>query len=217
MSEFNSISNPNDLCPLCSHKGDLFYLDHFYLCPECKGIFRSSKYHLSHEQEKSHYQCHNNDVSDLGYQKFANPLAEQIFKHCKSTDLGLDFGAGAAPILSKLLQDQNYTVKQYDPYFHNHPELLTLNYDYIGSCEVIEHFNHPAQEFKLLHELLKTGGSLFCMTHLYNSKIDFKNWYYKNDTTHVFIYQKETCAWIAQHFGFVTTIMSERIIRFEKV
>ena len=30
------------------------------------------------------------------------------------------------------------------------------------------------------------------MTHLYIKEIDFAKWYYKNDITHVFIYQRET-------------------------
>ena len=137
--------------------------------------------------EKSRYDNHNNDVEDKGYQKFVSPITDAILNTYSVDDIGLDFGAGKGPVISKLLKDSNFNIKLYDPFYHNYPKLLDYKYDYIVLCEVMEHFNNPYKEFKKLKSLLKESGSLYCMTSLYNSSIDFKNWYYKNDSTHIII------------------------------
>ena len=52
------------------------------------------------------------------------------------------------------------------------------------------------------------------MTDLYNENIDFHNWYYKNDPTHVFIYQMNTIHWLQQEFGFADVKIDGRLITF---
>jgi hypothetical protein len=79
---------------------------------------------------------------------------------------------------------------------------------------VIEHFYHPEKEFRLLKNLLQPNGRLYCMTHIYNPKIDFENWYYKNDPTHVFIYQEATLIWIKNNFNFASVTIDNRLISF---
>ena len=62
----------------------------------------------------------------------------------------------------------------------------------------MEHLHDPLKEFALLTSLLKPQGKLYCMTHVYEPSIDFAKWYYKNDKTHVSIYQKETVHFLQQ-------------------
>ena len=128
--------------------------------------------------------------------------------------VGLDFGSGTGSAVSKVLTDNGYNIVQYDPFFDNHPELLEQQYDYIASCEVVEHFHHPGKEFELLRKMLRRKGKLYIMTHLYDPSIVFPSWYYKNDHTHVFMYQKETMEWIAQTYGFSRVIIDKRLIVF---
>ena len=54
------------------------------------------------------------------------------------------------------------------------------------------------------------------MTLIYHKGIDFENWFYKNDPTHVFLYQKETFHWIKNYFGFKKVIINNRLILFCK-
>ena len=117
-------------------------------------------------------------------------------------------------MISKVLKDYDYQIAQYDPFFHNFPDLLKYKYDYIACCEVIEHFYNPHKEFELLKNLLHQDGKLYCMTDIYDNNIDFYKWYYKNDPTHVFIYQKETFQWIKEKFGFSDVQINERLIVF---
>ncbi len=175
----------------------------------------SSQY-MSFDNEKKHYSHHNNDVNDKGYQNFVSPITSSILKDYTPKDKGLDFGAGTGSAISKVLTDNQYQISQYDPYFHNHPNLLENQYNYIACCEVVEHFHHPDKEFELLKKLLFPDGKLYIMTHLYDSAIDFENWYYKNDTTHVFMYQKETMQYIKSTFGFTDVLIENRLIVFTK-
>lgn len=211
----NSKTTPS--CPLCNSTTTLFseFKKRFYYqCDSCQAILLHPDQYMSFENEEKHYQFHNNDVEDQGYLNFVSPITSGILKHFDKNKMGLDFGAGTGSAITKVLRDNGFQIEQYDPYFHNYPELLENQYDYIACCEVIEHFHHPAKEFGLLKKLLKPNGKLFCMTHLYDNSIDFEKWYYKNDHTHVFMYQKETIQYIADTFGFTNYSIENRLIVF---
>ena len=166
--------------------------------------------------EKNHYEQHNNDVNDLGYQNFTAPVTNTVLEYCSTNMLGLDYGCGKGPVISKQLVEKRYRVDLYDPYFYPDTSYLNNTYDYIFSCEVFEHFYHPFEEIKKLHSILKQGGVLIIKTHLYNNQTDFKNWYYRKDQTHVFIYTFKTFEYIADYFGFDIVNVTERLIVLRK-
>ena len=204
-------------CPLCNTSGVDFYQHKnqiYFKCPTCLGIFIEKDQRPNRETELSRYLKHNNDVDDMKFQKFVSPITTSIMADFKPKDNGLDFGAGSGPVISKILEGNNYNIVQYDPFFHNNPKLLNDKYDYIACCEVIEHFHNPKKEFILLKDLLVKNGKLYCMTNLYNKNIDFHSWDYKNDITHIFIYQIETIYWIKEHFGFIDVKIDGRLITF---
>ncbi len=206
-------------CPLCNSSGDVFYSFKkrlHYQCNNCSGIYVDESLRLNSEEEKSRYEKHNNDVENKGYQKFVSPITTATFRDFTQKDKGLDFGAGTGPVISKILKDNGYSIVQYDPFFHNHPEMLESKYDYIACCEVIEHFLDPKKEFLLLNNMLQLGGLLYCMTDVYEESIDFHKWYYKNDDTHVFIYHKNTIEWIKKEIGFSKVTIEGRLISFSK-
>jgi len=206
-------------CPLCHSDSRIFFEDHtsYRICKNCQGIFVENTDLPSSEEEHLRYEEHNNDVEDIGYQNFVMPVVDFITKNFSKQSLGLDYGAGPGPVVSKLLMEAGYkTPKKYDPFYYPDQSVLKIKYDYIICCEVIEHFHDPKEEFNRLYELLETSGSLVCMTHLYEDSIPFDNWYYKNDPTHVFIYKKETIEYIAKTFGFKNHSIQDRLIHFRK-
>jgi len=77
----------------------------------------------------------------------------------------------------------------------------------------MEHFHSPAKEFRLLKDMLNPNGTLYCMTHLYNPDTPFDDWYYKNDPTHVFFYQKKAIEWIKENFEFSSASITGRLIK----
>ena len=205
------------MCPLCSSSSQIFYKNEhqlFHECNNCKGIFLEESLRLKTEDEKLRYETHNNDVFDIRYQNFVSPITKEILENFSEEHSGLDFGAGTGPVISKVLKDNNFRIKIYDPFFHKNPKLLEEKYDYIACCEVMEHFYSPNKEFELLKKILRKGGRLYCMTEIYNGSIDFSSWYYKNDPTHVFIYQKKTIEWIKNEFGFCDVSIKGRLVTF---
>ncbi len=212
-------SNSQNICPLCQSSGEIFYQFKkrlYYQCKNCSGIYVDENLRLNSNDEKARYEEHNNDVENKGYQNFVSPITNAILSKYTKDDKGLDFGAGTGPVISKILTDHGYSIKQYDPFFHNYPELLESKYKYIACCEVIEHLLNPKKEFIILNNALQLGGILYCMTDIYDESIDFHKWYYKNDDTHVFFYHRNTIEWIKSEIGFSKVTIEDRLISFSK-
>lgn len=205
-------------CPLCFSGSREFYFQkgrEYFECINCKGIFLNKENFPDPVSEKERYESHNNDVEDPRYQKFVSPVVKSVIENFNPNDhVGLDFGAGTGPVITKLLSDLQFKIFAYDPFFLPYPELLQKQYNFIVCCEVIEHFQNPSSEFAKLRDMLLPGGKLFCMTHIFKTGIDFGNWYYKNDPTHVFIYQEETLHYIPENFGFQEVEIRGRLIIF---
>ena len=205
-------------CPLCNSTSTLFCekTKHlFYKCNTCDGIFRPKDTFLTAEEEKAHYEKHNNDVFDQRYQNFVSPIVNAVLQDFSSEAKGLDFGSGTGPVIAKMLTDKGFQVQNYDLFFANEPSLLQEKYDYVSCCEVMEHFHQPYKEFKLLRSLLLPKGKLYCKTEVFNNQKPFENWYYKDDFTHVFIYQTKTLKWLKKEFHFSNLIIKEKLIVFE--
>ncbi len=203
-------------CLLCqeSTSQQLVASPKFYACNNCGSVFRNPALFLSSELEKERYLLHQNDVEDEGYRKFVSPLAEAVYGSFKPETLGLDFGAGPAPVAAKLLSDRNYDIKFWDPFFHPDTSVLERNYDFVICCETMEHFYDPLKEFRLMKSVLRSGGKIFCMTNLLPEMTTFKDWYYKNDKTHVLFYSEENLKWIQEAVGFSEMTIKERVITF---
>lgn len=199
-------------CTLCDTKLNETADAYYYICSTCGAYVKDEKYYLNSKKEKKRYKEHENDVYDKGYQQFTSPITHAILKNHDTDELGLDYGSGTAPVIAKQLQDKDYRVKLYDPFFHPDEDYLNHWYDYIFSCEVFEHFHNPKEEIEKLLELLKPAGRLYIMTHLYDSEIEFEHWYYRNDPTHVFIYTSKTIAFIAKKYQLEIEEMTDRFI-----
>lgn len=206
-------------CLLCSHKTKLFYEfrnNNYYQCQGCSSLMLDPANYPSWEEEKEIYKTHNNDVKDIRYQNFVSPIVEAVKSSYNKNHKGLDFGAGTGPVITSLLEKEVYEINLYDPFFHFYPENLQKKYDYIICCEVIEHFHNPYDEFRKLTNMLSSKGSIFCMTSLYDESINFKNWNYKNDETHVFFYHKKALEWIKKEFAFSKLEIEGKLIKLRK-
>ncbi|WP_440707495.1 class I SAM-dependent methyltransferase [Gracilimonas sp. BCB1] len=207
------------LCTLCSSETEPFYHYEnedrkYHRCTYCRAVLMDTEDYPTPEEEIFRYESHDNDVEDPRYQEFVSPLVEKITEKFPPDSLGLDFGSGTGPVITKMLTDQGYSVNTFDPFFDNNPSVLDLNYDYIVSCEVMEHFHHPHKEFTKLRNMLKPGGGLFLKTDIYTDDIDFHSWYYKSDETHVIFYHPDTLTWMKSEFGFGRLDIDGRHITF---
>ena len=203
-------------CTLCDTLLETMIDSSYFECPTCGALVKDSKYYLTPQQEKERYELHNNDVHDIGYQKFTSCITNAVLENQHKDHLGLDFGCGTGPVIAKQLKEKGYQVVLYDPYFYPDENYLNHKYDYIYSCEVFEHFYNPKKEIKKLLSLLRNQGRLYIMTHVYRYSIDFQHWYYKNDGTHVFIYSEKTIAYISTEFNLSVETQTDRFILFKK-
>lgn len=205
----------NLACPLCSGNSSHYYRHKerdFLKCHNCCSVFLHLKDHYTPDAEQAHYRNHNNDPDNTGYQNFVKPIVNNILSDFTPEHSGLDFGSGTGSPIVKLLEDARYNIQQYDLFFHNHPEVLEKQYDYIAASEVVEHFKEPYTEFALLKSMLKPIGKLYIMTGILPYNIDFGSWHYKNDHTHVFLYHPKAFEWIKIEFGFKDVKIEGRVV-----
>ena len=210
-----SVQIAGQVCPLCENRSNPLESYEFHKCDSCCGIFRSRKYHLPPDREKDRYLDHNNDVYDDRYRQFVFQITNDILQTYNLETCGLDYGAGPGPVISKVLHEQGYHIAQYDPFFSPDPSLFAATYDFIVRCEVIEHFFNPSKELALLKRLLKPGGRLYCMTHLYEESTSSDNWHYKRDPSHVIFYRAETLMWVAQAHRHSNVTIRNRLAVFQ--
>ena len=214
-------------CLLC-HSENCHRLDplnQYWHCHNCDLRFLDPIKRFSASQELARYQTHNNDVHDPGYQNFVRPLVDWISTRVQKTlDLpwpsqacGLDFGCGPGPIMSYLLERQGYQMVPYDPFFADYPEHLNRTYDFVVACEVVEHFYEPLVSWSKMVYCLGAKSPLFIKTFLCTESIDFSQWSYRKDPTHVCFYSPVTIHWLQKYFGFSSvTIREAHMMKFER-
>lgn len=205
---------PCSLCNCNTRNFETINDREFLQCIGCKAILLSPAHYLTPQAEKFRYSLHNNDVNDPGYIAFVSPIIENIRSNHKTDAIGLDFGCGTGPVISSELKKSGFQIDLYDPYFKPNREALTRKYDFIICCEVMEHFKYPLEEFKLLRSLLNEEGKLYCKTEIWNENINFKDWHYKNDQTHVVFYERRTLHWIQENLGFTKVDILDKFIVF---
>lgn len=207
-------STENEICRLCGEKTNPFFGDEYFHCENCKAISRKLTSLPDAITEKKRYDQHQNSPDD-GYEKFISPIINYVLKNISTEKTGLDFGSGPNSILANILGEKKYTLSKFDPFYETGSSVLNNTFDFIIACEVIEHFHYPQNEFKKLKEKLNPKGEILIMTHLYDFAVNFENWYYKNDFTHVFFYTQETIEWIKKQYDFSELEINGRFIRLK--
>lgn len=194
-------------CPLCWSEGTRSLLTRtagpkYAHCGNCDLRFLLAEHRLSQADEEHRYRQHRNEVDDPAYRGFLEPLAEEIHKRVPLQSSGLDFGCGPGPALAALLAERGHKVELFDPLFYPDASSLSRTYAFVVTSEVVEHFYEPRKEFARLKGMTEPGGWLGVMTLLYRPDVDFAEWYYPRDPTHVVFYSKKTFEWIAGEYGF---------------
>jgi 2-polyprenyl-3-methyl-5-hydroxy-6-metoxy-1,4-benzoquinol methylase len=198
----------SETCPLCLSPSVHLFGEHAVMkreyrrCASCRLVFTPQRFHLSAQEEKERYDLHRNDPGDEAYRRFLSKLTVPLLSHLKQGAQGLDFGCGPGPAVCAMLKREGYLVRNYDPYYFAHEELLSGRYDFITCTEVAEHFADPRREFLTLRSLLKPEGAVLAvMTELWRDDKEFTAWWYQNDPCHVSFYCEDTLVWIGRWLG----------------
>ena len=202
-------------CPLCHQTRIEFYFSdprNYWQCENCQLVFVDSSEHLNESDEKERYDLHENDFEDDGYLKFLNKLIKPLSERLPSNSQGLDFGCGPGPTVSLMLEALGHQVKCFDKYYANNIALLTRDYDFVTSTEVLEHLREPKEELQRLTRMLRPKGYLGIMTKLLPPFEQFANWHYKRDPTHICFYSDSTFEWIAEHWDLSLEIIGNDVV-----
>ena len=211
-------------CPLClSLHVDLLFtsvrkkLERAYLsCDNCGLVFVPSQYQLTVAEQRDRYLEHNNSPTDPGYQNFLSRLKNQMTPHLILGQTGLDYGSGPGPALSLMLESEGYKMEVYDPIFAECKENLDNLYDFVVSTETAEHFTKPNEDFQLLHDLVRPGGLIGIMTSILYEGINFEDWYYRLDPTHISFYRPRTMEFVADRWNLESSSPAKNIYIFRK-
>ena len=207
-------------CPLClgSNTVQFAYIEarEYFRCSYCYLVFLNTNNHLSSAEEKERYAQHNNDIYDSEYRIFLSRLYDPIVQKLPAGANGLDYGCGPGPALVHMFREAGFMMDLYDPYFFPEKPHLDKKYQFITCTEAAEHFYNPYEEFNTIDGLLEIGGWLGVMTNFLDESINFKDWYYRKDPTHVVFYTEETFQVIASSRSWQCEIPSKDIVLFKK-
>ncbi|MCI0505054.1 MAG: class I SAM-dependent methyltransferase [Gammaproteobacteria bacterium] len=188
----------------------------YLLCQQCALVFVPACQFISAAQEKTHYDLHQNNPADQNYRRFLSQLLTPMQEKLHPGACGLDFGCGPGPTLSLMFEELGYRMNIYDYFYANNEHALQQTYDFITATETVEHLHYPKTEMEKLWGLLKPGGHLGIMTNLLNNREAFKDWYYKNDPTHVCFFSKATFHWLAASWHAKIEFAGNNVVLFEK-
>lgn len=170
-------------------------------CRRCALVWLDPAQRPSLDEELTEYRLHNNDPNDPRYRrhlaKLTDPLTQGMFDGAE----GLDFGSGPGPAIKPMLEERGFRVTNYDPNFApDAAAIFERKFDFISCTETAEHFHDPAMEFETFSALIEPGGRIGLMTRLRTDDIDFPNWFYIRENSHVTFYAPDTMQWIAARF-----------------
>lgn len=210
----------NMKCLICDST-ELFGIDHHsrrhYLdCHHCGAIFLSPSERLFPDAQRARYASHQNNIDDRGYREFLTPLREAILPHLLPGAKGLDFGCGPTRSLSQLFGERGYSVDDYDLFFFQDNTLLQKRYDFVTASEVFEHLEYPKEVFSLLQGILNPGGFLGVMTESFSDEMNFFDWYYAKDPTHVLFFRDQTWKYFEHVWSFKRVTQGKRVRVFQK-
>tara|TARA_B100000749_G_scaffold226430_1_gene182001 strand:- start:11035 stop:11730 length:696 start_codon:yes stop_codon:yes gene_type:complete len=187
----------------------------YFLCPQCELRFLEPSMRMSPHDEKFRYDSHKNGEINENYLDFLRPVMRVSgdFLGLDAPLQVLDYGCGEGRPF-QILFPHHWETSHYDPFYFPESSLLERKYDWITCTEVVEHFYHPARDWKTLVGLLKPGGLLSVMTGLYNDSIHFSDWWYIKDPTHVCFYSLQTMQWIADRYQLEMIYNKNNIVLF---
>ena len=187
-----TLDQENKSCRICHASSPLFFRDlrAFYKCPECCLIFTFDL--PGKEAEETHYKNQWTTTDTSFWKKQVDVLLQLIDNYRTPTRI-LDFGSGSGEMTNEFRQ-RGYDVTPLEPMTHGYlkDQNYSSKFDVVIAVEVIEHLPEPWEELNEIENVLAPDGIVIFSSLLTNSFIDrpdaheqFKNWWYKDDPTHV--------------------------------
>ena len=71
-------------------------------------------------------------------------------------------------------------------------------------------------ELNRLMNILKSNGILAIMTQILTSQVNFSQWYYKNDPSHIGFFSVKALNYLSKKWQAELYVISERVVMFKK-
>lgn len=179
-------------CRICQAFSSIFFQDQraFFKCPECSLIFTEGI--PSKEAEEKHYKDQW-ATTDPNFWKSQVDVLLQLIGNYLTPSRILDFGSGSGEMTNEF-RKRGYDVTALEPMTHGYlkDQNYSEKFNVVIAVEVIEHLLKPWEELQEIEKVLAQDGIVIFSSLLTNSFIDrpdareqFKNWWYKDDPTHV--------------------------------
>ena len=219
------MSNPGapQPCRICQTSSLLFYQDSraFFLCPHCFLIFTNDIPEKS--VEENHYKSQWETTEPGFWKSQVDGLLPYLLAY-RVPERILDFGAGSGELTAELKR-RGYDVTALEPmrdgYLkdQSYPHL----FDVVIAIEVIEHLPDVWEELRQIEKVLAKGGLILFSTAMTNSFIEtpeaveyFKNWWYKDDPTHLNFFCNRTLSKMAEMGDYDIDVYEDQVFVLRK-
>ena len=155
----------------------------------CNAIFLDHTHFSSARVEHEHSLGYDNRADEPAYQNFLSRLTTPLLTQLKLGEKVLVFGCGPSPAEAAMRSERGFSMALTIRFPSDKSSLKSI-WDFITCTETAEHFHDPFSEFDRLYHLLKPPDHIGVMTCFATQGSDFRNWYYRINPTHVFLFVK---------------------------
>jgi len=205
-------------CRICLQSSSVFFQDQrtFFKCPECSLIFTLDA--PGKEAEETHYKNQWATTDPGFWEKQVDVLVQLIGNYRKPSRI-LDFGSGSGEMTNEF-RKRGYDVTPLEPMTHGYlkDQNYSAQFDVVIAVEVIEHLLLPWAEIHEIEKVLAPNGIVIFSSLLTNAFIDrrdaseqFKNWWYKDDPTHVSFFCNRVLAKMADMKNYDIDIIGDKV------
>ncbi len=171
----------NIQCPICGSKNltpknsfCIFMKKKIYRfkCADCDLIFGPIEYinltknQLADKYKELYKSYAENDSTEYEVKTFLSLFPEKGGSY-------LNYGSGKWSKSKEIINSMGYTIDCFDFSFNDVDTLLSKKYDGIISNNLIEHLQHPVEDFLLFRDLLKEGKMMAHSTPCYEYRYDY--------------------------------------------
>ncbi len=217
----NQSIGPDRSCRVCQFPSTLFYRDTrtFFKCPNCALIFTNDL--PNKEIEENHYKTQWQTTDPDFWEGQATNLITYIqhFGVLPDNHRILDFGAGSGDF-TRELEKHGYRMTALEPMTDGYlkDQSYPFLFDAVVAIEVIEHLPNVWEELQEIEKVVKPEGVIIFSTGLTNPFIDlpdavekFKEWWYKDDPTHISFFCNNTLSVMAEKGGYTIEIFGDKV------